>query len=237
MTTLASSPPDLDALARSALEEIATRRRFGPAGPMSREEFEALLPRLGAISRNMDVVVSADREHQQRSTRRNNLPRPSIYQSGEMDFHTDPPPADLLAFYCVEQDDEDGSSLLIDLGHVEEDFTPDEVDDLYQVEVAYSPSNPEGYDGLGTLKLVTRHPAGATINYMPWGVRRPLDEKLANLLDRFEAYVRSRPVLSFRLKPGECLIIDNRRLLHGRGPLPPESKRHLLRVHVECPAS
>jgi hypothetical protein len=233
ITSPAAAPPDLEAITRSVLEGIASRRWYRPEGPLTREEFEAILPRLGAVSRNMDIVVSADREQQQRATRRNNLPRPSIYQATAMDFHTDPPPADILAFYCVVQDEVDGSSLLIDLGKIEEDFTPEEVDDLERLEVAYSPLNAQGHDGLATLNLITRHPHGATVNYMPWGLRTSDDPGLAALLDRFDKYVREQPIISLRLMPGECLFVDNRRMLHGRALLSPESKRHILRVHID----
>jgi hypothetical protein len=231
---LTSSPSDLDAVVARVREGLKARRWFHLPGPSSEEEFHAVVSRLGTVSRQMDVVVSPDREREQRAARRNNLPRPSIYQSAEMDFHTDPPPSDILAFYCVVQDDVDGSNLLIDLERIERDFTPEEVDGLCRIEIAYSYQGPGNHDHLGTLNLVTRHPDGATVNYMPWGLRRQEDPVLADLLERFERYVREQPVVSLRLAAGGCLFLDNRRTLHGRGPLSPDSRRHLLRLHVTC---
>ena len=188
----------------------------------------------------MEVVVSPERERSQREARRNKLERPSLYQSTELGFHTDPPRThlvggvDILAFYCVAQDPVDGASLLIDMGRIEEDFAPAEVDALGRIEVAYSTINPEGVDELHTRPLLSRRPDGLNLHYMPWGLRRPGDPGLGRVLRTFESYLHDRPVISVRLRPGEALFLDNRRMLHGRGPLTPDSPRSLLRVHLRC---
>jgi hypothetical protein len=229
--------PILPLIAHSAIaarvrEELAARRWFHLDEQLDIAGFSAVLDRLGTVSRNMEVVVSADREQAQREARRNNLPRPSIYQAAAMGFHTDPPPAEILAFHCVTQDDLNGASLLIDLGRIAADFTSGEIDGLCRIHVASSVINAAGVDEQVLIPLLTRHPDGPTINYTPWGVRRHEDPWLSDLLDKFECYIRERPIVSIRLKPGESLFIDNHRVLHGRGPLASNSKRLLLRVHV-----
>jgi hypothetical protein len=214
-------------------EELAAHRWIHLSEPLDSAQFDALLLELGTITRNMDIVVSADREQAQQASRRNNLPRPSIYQATGLDFHTDPPPAEILAFHCITQDEIDGASLLIDLGHLADDFSPEEIDGLCNFQVAYSVLNSSGTDELAFLPLLSRHDRGPTVNYMPWGIRRPAEPGRAALLEKFERYLRERPVHAIRLNPGESLFVDNHRVLHGRGPVAPDSRRFLRRVHVK----
>ena len=237
MTTPAD-PTRAATIADRVRHDLATRHWSHVGQPIDASDFEAVAARLGTVDRRLEVVVSPEREQEQRSSRRNNLPRPSLYQSTELGFHTDPPRtslgggADVLAFYCLAQDDHDGASLLIDMSRLEHDFTPDEIDGLRRVEVAYSTIRPDGVDELHTLPLLSRDADRISLHYMPWGVRLPTDPALARLMGRFEQYARDRPVVSIRLKAGESLFLDNRVMLHGRGPLLPDSKRRLLRVHL-----
>jgi alpha-ketoglutarate-dependent taurine dioxygenase len=73
--------------------------------------------------------------------------------------------------------------------------------------------------------------------YVPWFVERPDDEAGRDRLGRFgrlvyEAHRTSR--LEIRLERGQCLFIDNRRMLHGRGALPEDSRRHLVRLYLRA---
>ena len=53
---------------------------------------------------------------------------------------------------------------------------------------------------------------------------------LANLEHTLSLLVRNRP--AFHLNEGECLALDNRRVLHGRTSLYPGSRRLLKRVRL-----
>jgi hypothetical protein len=233
-----TAPVDIPVIANRIRQEIANKRWSHLALSGGQSDFDQILSCLGTVDRRMEVVVSPEREQSQKLARRNNLPRPSLYQSTELDFHTDPPRShleggvDLLAFFCVTQDSHDGASLMIDMGHLERDLPQGDIDALCQVEVAYSTINADGVDELHFLPLLSRDPDGLVLHYMPWGVRRSADFALAQALTRFERYIRERPVISIRLAPGDSLFLDNRRMLHGRGPLVPDSQRKLLRVHL-----
>src|SRR5271157_3476443 len=160
----ASAPRDILVIVDRIRREIATERWSHVALSLDESDFDRILSCLGTVDRRMEVVVSPQREQSQKLARRNNLPRPSLYQSAELDFHTDPPRThreggvDLLAFFCVAQDAHDGASLLIDMGHLERDFTPGEIDALCQVEVVYSTINADGVDELHFLPLLSRDP-------------------------------------------------------------------------------
>jgi len=52
-------------------------------------------------------------------------------------FHTDRPTVDVIGWYCVEQDAEDGAVLLIDTADLGEHFGAAEIAGLGRVEVGY----------------------------------------------------------------------------------------------------
>ena len=56
----------------------------------------------------------------------------------------------------------------------------------------------------------------------------------AAALERLRAELRRAPVVRARLRPGECLVIDNRRVLHGRAEIKGEGRRLLRRYWVSC---
>jgi hypothetical protein len=227
-----SAPPDVSEDVARVLDDLAARRWSHLAEPVGVDAFEAILAGLGVVVSRYEVFVSPEKEQAQRAARRNNVTRPSLYQASEMSFHTDPGGIDLLAFYCAAQDETEGANLLIDLGDLDRHFDADEIDALGLIPVSYPVLSADGIDELHHLPLVSRRRGGLHIHYLPWGIVRPNEPALARMLDAFEEYVASRPVRPVRLQPGECLIIDNWRVLHGRGPLPPDSPRKLLRVHV-----
>ena len=59
-----------------------------------------------------------------------------------------------------------------------------------------------------------------------------LSREQKQAFETFNARVRETEPIKFRLKPQECLIIDNGRILHGRSSLSAESKRLLKRYWI-----
>ena len=71
--------------------------------------------------------------------------------------------------------------------------------------------------------------------YVPWNISLPTEKEQRRLFQEFVAHVSKQceqQRLGIRLERHECLLIDNRRMLHGRGPLPDNSRRHLVRLYV-----
>lgn len=63
---------------------------------------------------------------------------------------------------------------------------------------------------------------------------RPLTELELTALDHLDHALRSSVILRHHLKPGECLIFNNRRIVHARTPYrdQPGRRRKLLRVWI-----
>ncbi len=131
---------------------------------------------------------------------------------GSIPLHTDHPAVPWIAWLCVEQDADDGALVLADLEGVPADMRPDA-------------SVTAACPCLDSTRARTVHPVLQRGQwYFPdWHLRgRPECEALVAAVDRL-------PRIEIPLVPGDVLVIDNRRMLHGRRSLPPKSHRHLIR--------
>jgi hypothetical protein len=221
--------PHLDQQIRRALD---SRGWVHIETPLSPAEFEALSQRLGSIDMRSDVVVDPVREQELRANRRTNVNRPALYQTAAMDFHTDRPSAHVLAWYCVHQDEQDGTNLLLDTHDLPEWFSAEELEALGTILVGCPPTHPTDEEEARYEPLVSRGAGSWKVYYMPWYVQTPADEDGARRLARFVQYLKEHEVIRVRLEEGESLFIDNRRIMHGRGPLPADSRRHLIRLYI-----
>jgi hypothetical protein len=225
-----SGPVDAD-----ALEAIRTAlRRFGwihRRDVRSEPEFEALAERLGKIVLRTDIVVDPAGHQQQMRSRRYQPTRPSTYDPEGLALHNDRPTADVLAWYCVRPEDVGGETFVTPVGELHETFSEEEIAALGRVHVGYANLDHSGPPML-TRPLVTGRPGAWNLFWAPWQLVVPEDQELINVLRRFERYVEAqhrRAGMAIRLEAGESLWIDNHRMMHGRGPLPANSRRHLVR--------
>src|SRR5215475_8028414 len=107
---LAAGLPDTNAAMASAVSRVLPV--FGYVhieAPISLEDYELVASRLGTIILRSDVKIDVDRDRLQQQTR--TIERPSIYRASPLGFHTDPH-ADVVSWYCAEQDELDGAILL-----------------------------------------------------------------------------------------------------------------------------
>ena len=233
---------DLRAMAARILGAIEERGWADVRHPLAEHEFEAIARRLGTIELRSEIVVDPGRDLLQREARDFRPARPSVYQDSELELHTDRPSADWLAWYCVRQDPEGGATLLVDTRDLTEHFSRGELEHLGRIDVGFNTRNPDtGREIAHRCPLLERGGPGLKVYYVPWLVEIATgDEEGRRLLDKFDDYVREkkeRDSVPIRLEEGQSLFVDNRRLLHGRGPLSPESRRHLVRVYIRTPAT
>ncbi len=242
-TTTAIAPPpgeiDLDEVAARIKAALSAQGWAHLARPISDQEFEALGRILGTIELRTDLLVDPERAAgQRRELGPDAVGRPVLYEPEGMEFHTDRPSVDILAWRCVEPDAEAGENRWLDLRDLGEAFSAGELAQLGRIQVGYALA--DGAAGLQVRynPLVEDGPDGPRIYWVPWRLRPPEDEALAEVLARFVDHVRSKEEsgpLTLRLERGECLFLENRRMLHGRAALPPDSRRHLVRLYIRRP--
>lgn len=173
--------------------------------------FEAVVRRLGRVLRREDVRLYA-------SARGAHQPRP-------LALHTDRHDVDVIAWRCVRPEPGGGATLVLD-GRPLLAATPP-ADRRLLARVTLDSPCPDDRGPPDPVPLVD---AAGRLYYTPWS-RWPSDDPAVEAAwAGFRARVEAAEPRRVRLAPGECLFVDNRRVLHGRERLPPRSRRWLQRV-------
>jgi hypothetical protein len=235
---VAVGPADLASLEGRIRSGLGRRGWLRVDAALSLSEFEGLGARLGAIELRTDIVVDPMREREQRVGRLHHPDRPGVYAATALELHTDRPTAAVLAWYCVEPDAAGGATHLVDTRPLLARFSAEEQDALGRVRVSYMRRDPvTGREDLHHAPLIDRRGGDPAVFYVPWLVEPPEDDAARALLERFRSLLDEesrRGCLGIRLERGECLFIDNRRMLHGRGAIPQDSRRHLVRLYIRA---
>ena len=208
---------------------------FHAQGARPFDWFETECAALGPIRFRTDIQVSPEKDAEQRRTRTFGPNRPGVYADGELAFHTDNPNWSVLGWYCVQQDENAGESLLLDLVDAASAFSPEELNELCGISI-YLPVRDAFGNETAELAPVLK-PAGGSFDvyWVPWLVAEGFEQTHGPQLRRFREWLtrkEAHELISLRLQPGESLFIHNNRMLHGRRPLTPGSRRHLVRFAV-----
>ncbi|OLT60388.1 TauD/TfdA family dioxygenase [Moorena bouillonii] len=227
---------DIEALSAEILKVIKVDGFVHIKQPLSQNAYQALLHLLGTIIGRTDLVVDAKLNQLQQMKRKHNINRPSVYLPEALAFHTDTPASHLIGWYCVEQDEVDGATLLLDTTDIKDYFTPAELSVLSGVNVQYMIRNPNtNEEDVVYQPLISQKNSTYQVFYVPWNLSNHHNGAQTKLLEKFSEYVvhkQRTELIKIRLAPKECLFIDNHRMLHCRGKLPENTKRHLIRYYI-----
>jgi hypothetical protein len=200
---------------------------------LGEEVFTAAARQLGTIELRTDIRVDSEADDALRRARDPlYADRPSVYRADGLSYHTDSPVIDMLAWYCVAQDALDGTSALIDTGDVMQHFDGDDLEVMSRIGVRTMVRDAENREVVREFPLL----ADGKLYYAPWLLCDDLGEKERRVAARFADYVAEKDAtapIRIRLKPGEMLFVDNHRILHGRSSIPPDSRRHLVRLYIK----
>lgn len=229
-------PATLDGISAAIRNVLDAAGYFHLTWPMSMEHYEQIAGRLGTIILRSDVKVDMDRARNQEQVR-TLRGRGGIYSPSPLHLHTDPN-ADLVSWYCVEQDETGGPMLMLDAGNLEDHFSPRELEALSRIEV-WSPArkSEDAPEVLTPLPMLSRRNGRYKIYYAPWLLRDSDDSEATSALEKFASYLREledKHLISLPIKKQDTIFIDNGRMLHGRGALPETSRRHLVRLYLRA---
>ena len=197
--------------------------------PLSEEGFETTAESLGSIALRTDLTITPNRSS-------------IVYKPDEIGFHQDNPTINMIGWYCVQQDELDGSGRLLDAGDVAGHFSLEERKVLGTISVRCPDSDPKRHNpDMGVVAyflwpLLIEKATRSHVYYAPWLLLDSYDEEQSRALKKFAEYLRAKEenqAIRIRLRKGESLFIDNNRMLHGRGPIQPDSKRFLKRVWIK----
>ena len=206
------------------------KQRHSPA------TFELIARWMGKLASRSDIRIDVERVQVQQRTRKVKN-RPSAYQAHALDFHSDNPHMNVLAWYCMEQDESEGTMLLVDSADLGGYFSTDELSILEGINIQVSERLLDSEEEKFTLEpLVSRDRKGYRVYYQPWLLLDSYDPEQAAALKRFSAYLKHKQtmqLLRVPIKKYQSLFIDNNRILHGRGAIAQSSKRHLVRFFIQ----
>jgi len=214
---------------------LAARGYFHAQGERPMEWFEGVCGQLGTVKMRTDIEYSPEKAAEQKRTRTFGPQRPGVYTDGELAFHTDNPHWSVLGWYCVEQDESAGESLLLDLRDVAREFQPEELERLCAVDIYLPVRDANWNETAERVPILTRRGGAFDVYWVPWLVVEGFEESHGELLNRFREWLRRKEeaeLIALRLRPGESLFVHNNRMLHGRRTLTKQSRRHLVRLAV-----
>src|SRR5947208_2084208 len=182
-------PSTVDDASTAIMKTLTTEGYLHLKWPMPMENFERVAARLGTIVLRSDVKVDLDRARNQEQVR-HIRGRGGIYSPSPLHLHTDPN-ADLVSWYCVEQDEIGGPMLMVDAGNLEEHFSAQELEILSRVEL-WSPSRKSEaeQETLTPMPMLTRKDGKHRIFYASWLLRESYDDEANQVLEKFAAYLR-----------------------------------------------
>ena len=147
----------------------------------------------------------------------------------EMELHTDHPRARWISWECIRQSSQGGYSLLKDSYEALKTFSIDEKGELENTLVN---THKVFLDDSSKYPLLRKDIDGSDwLCFTPWmigEINSPIFQKLKSALD-------SLPIISVKLNPGEILIVNNARMLHGRTAISGDQNRLLIRSWIGSP--
>jgi hypothetical protein len=209
--------------ARSIDAALARQGYYFIESSVSEARFAAAIEGLGAVIAHERIALRAGAHAY-------------VAKPGAVPLHTDHPDVELIAWRCVAQDRDDGASLVLDARPVidairEED--PSAFERLFDTALQCPPLR--GGPPIESRPVLRAHGARSLVFCSPWlravdpsaGRQAALDQ-LRRRLSR-EASAR---VTRLRMREGGVLIVDNRRVLHGRAAIAEDSPRRLDRAWI-----
>lgn len=182
------------------------------------DDFRSYCSGLGDIFFEADIRLGAERPR--------NFQLPAA-----IGFHTDHASAHTVAWYCIEPDPEGGAMWLLDIAPVADDLSTDELDALTRVRV---PDNAIWSTG-GDLPLCVRSNGHADWHYVPWLSLKAPDSDARSALSKLQngiAKAEKADIIALDVQPGDAVIVDNHRVMHGRAAIGSKSKRFLKRLWI-----
>jgi Taurine catabolism dioxygenase TauD, TfdA family len=226
---------ELDRAADQIVDRLNTSGYAYVPGHTTMDWCDGIASRLGNVAGKSDVIFDPERDAAQRKTRTFKPDRPSVYLGGDLGLHNDNPYWNVLGWYCVEQDAAAGASILVDTSDIAEHFRQEELELLWATHLLVPSRDAAGKEIALAVPVLTKSGERYGIYWVPWLKLDSYPEAQRIILDRLGEWLlhkQETEAIEIRLRSGECLFIDNSRMLHGRRSLSEQSRRHLIRLSI-----
>jgi alpha-ketoglutarate-dependent taurine dioxygenase len=148
--------------------------------------------------------------------------------------HTDHPKADYVAWFCHRPAVDGGASVLVDGWEALASIPSRLTDKLERVALKEHRVFP---DDSGSHPLLSYRNGQPVLYYSFWLVEEPREREVLEAVCAFREAVDRVPRRCLRLERGAVLVVDNRRILHGRTAIHGGPGRHLERLWIRRQAN
>lgn len=154
--------------------------------------------------------------------------RPLVTSDRALDYHTDHHKAKYIAWYCHQQTDKGGESILMDASKVYEQLNAVDQKLLQSIHLFEHKIFPDDKE---SNPLVNVQNDKLRFYYSFWLVSD--SDKHNPSLKEFQRLLKITPPIKLRLEKNDILIIDNHRMLHGRTAIEGSKDRYLKRYWID----
>jgi hypothetical protein len=146
-----------------------------------------------------------------------------------LDLHSDDPNAKYVLLYCIEQGDEGGLSLLLDLGLF---FSSNENSELYKnIKMKVPNFTFKEKLEINDYEFIL---SDRGYYFYPWDKTEAYEEPEKIAIEQLKNFIDKSPKLEIMLKKHDLLIFDNKKYIHGRTKIVEQiKKRKLFRVWIK----
>ena len=162
---------------------------------------------------------------------------PALVTSSEgLPPHNDHHLSHFILWHCLVQDSQGGHSIMLDGLHIFQSMTPEIRKHLRGIHLK---EHAIFKGDVGSHPLIYETPMGDRIYYSVlfeptafWLANERLSNEQKLAFDTFNKAVKEATPECIKLNPGECLVVDNGRMLHGRTAITDDSNRLLKRYWI-----
>lgn len=180
----------------------------------SEEDASEILNSLGEVIFTTDVIVKPESKSM-------------VTSAKGLHLHTDHPKANYILWYCHAQSDLGGDTILLDLRPIYEGLSENEKDMLATIKMR---EHKVFSDDKDYSPFVTQTERGSAFYYSYWLADDK--DKENPVLKKIQYLIESAHHTKITLKPGDVLVVNNQRVLHGRTPITGSKNRHLRRYWI-----
>ena len=194
------------------------QKGFAVLPRQSEREVASLLGDLGEVIYTTDVKVKPESKS-------------LVTSSRALDFHTDHHRAKWILWYCLEQTDVGGETILVDAAKIYRNLQDRHKEALSEIMLFEHKVFDDDKD---CFPLVSEEDGSPRFYYSFWMVKKRLSEPHRSALAAFQSAIRAESPIKLKLEKKDVIVVDNYRILHGRCEIKGHRNRFLKRFWVQC---
>lgn len=183
----------------------------------SREYFESIINEIGEVIFVTDVKVKPES-------------RALVTSEKGLDFHTDHHKANFIAWYCIQQTDKGGETILQDANKIFELLSEEEQNELRKVILF---EHKVFADDADTHPFLIEENGKRYFYYSFWLADDKISERGKDVIKKYQKLTNEIEYIKVKLDPSDILIINNNRMLHGRTAIEGSKNRFLKRFWIK----